>query len=77
MSDASCEHPVFHILETGIPQWVHVSLSRQYAHILDEPVPAELLALLMPEGQLATDAPTLADTSPHEMAASIHACAVA
>ena len=80
MSDASPEQPVFHIMESGIPQWVHASLTRQYADILDEPVPAELLALLMPEEKPATDAASIPGTSaihPHAMTGEPHLSAMA
>lgn len=45
-------------MDSGIPQWVHASLVRQYADVLREPIPPELLALLSPEEHAPADATT-------------------
>jgi hypothetical protein len=57
MSGESPEPPLFPIMDSGIPQWAHASLARQYADILDEPVPPELLALLADEDPSPAEAP--------------------
>ncbi|PYD77068.1 hypothetical protein [Novacetimonas pomaceti] len=68
MPDEFARPVAFPIMESGIPEWVHATLSRQYASILDEPIPMTLINLLLSDGEQS-----LANRAPLDMPPSLHA----
>lgn len=53
MSDEFARPVTFPIMQSGIPEWVHTTLSRQYAGIIDEPIPMTLINLLLSDAEQA------------------------